>query len=80
MSYVKQRIGLSARYLKQKQTLFKRSAAGFDKVLIVWQNCTAARKQKSIKNILKVIFEVEGVVTQENKIKKIDHSQIMLGG
>ncbi len=33
-------------HLKQEQTLFKRSAAGFDKVLIVWQSFTAARKQK----------------------------------
>ncbi len=52
--------------VEQEQTLFKRSAAEFDKVLIVWQSFTAARKQKSMKNILKVIFEVEGVVTQKN--------------
>ncbi len=43
---------------KQEQTLFKRSAAGFNKVLIVWPNFTAARKQN-------VIFEVEGVVTHK---------------
>ncbi len=51
---------------KQEQTLFKRSAAGFDKVLIVWHSFTAVRKQKSCKKVLKVIFEVEGVVTQQN--------------
>ncbi len=32
---------------KQEQTLFKRSAAGFEKVLIVWQSFTGVKKEKS---------------------------------
>ncbi len=38
---------------KQEQTLFKRSAAGFNKVLIAWQRFSAARKQKSLKILKK---------------------------
>ena len=42
-------IALAQKQLKllQEQTLFKRFAAGFDKVLIVYQRFTAAKKQKS---------------------------------
>ncbi len=58
------------RLSKQEQTLFKRSTAGSDKVLIVWQSFPAARKQKSSKNILKVVFEVEGVVTHKKIYQK----------
>ena len=50
---------------KQEQTLFKRAAAGLGKVLIGWQSFTATRKQKSLKNSLKAIFEVEGAITQK---------------
>ena len=42
---------------KQEQTLFKMSAAGFDKVFIVWQSFYCRQKAKKLKkNILKVIF------------------------
>ncbi len=41
------------------------STAGFDKVLIVWQCFSVAEKHKTLKKIIKDIFEVEGVVTQK---------------
>ncbi len=41
---------------KQEQTLFKRSAAGFEKVLIVWQSFTAVKKEKRKKLYFKSHF------------------------
>ncbi len=41
---------------KQEQTLFKRSAAGLDKVLVVWQSFCCSPNCKDLKNIWKLIL------------------------
>ncbi len=68
--------------VQQEQTLFKRSAAGFDKVFIVWQNLLQSKSKKVKKKYFKSHFldRRSGHTKKNYKIKKIGHPQIMLGG
>ena len=66
---------------QQEQTLFTRSAVGFDKVLVVPQSSNRTGVLKNVKKNLKAnLRQKEWPYEKIHKIKKLRHPQIMPGG